>query len=50
MSIGEILIAIFVLIMFTLFIYAGMRFFKYSQRERREIANRNEIKRNKNKN
>jgi len=45
MSIGELLIAIFVFGMFILFVYAAVRIYKYSQRERKEIARRNEIKR-----
>ncbi len=47
MSIGEILIAIFVFLMLSLFIYASIRIYKYSQQERREIAKRNEIKKRK---
>lgn len=42
MSIGEYLVAGFVFLMLGAFVYIGIRLFKYNQREREEIAKRNE--------
>ncbi len=42
MSIGEYLIAAFVFLMLGAFVYIGVKLFRYNQKEREEIAKRNE--------
>lgn len=42
MSIAEIIIAVLVIIVFCLGIWGGLRLFRWNQRDREELAKRNE--------